>query len=78
LAADESGGPWLRARHAQAAKIPDTGPHWAVDPGHSGPERVDEKSQLNRHEQRFENNIHNPVITGKMVISPKMKIGWDL
>ena len=33
LAADESGGPWLRARHAEAAKIPDTGPHWAVDPG---------------------------------------------
>jgi hypothetical protein len=26
LAADESGGPWLRARHAEAAKIPDTGP----------------------------------------------------
>ena len=25
LAADESAGPWLRARHAEAAKIPDTG-----------------------------------------------------
>ena len=24
LAADESAGPWLRARHAEAAKIPDT------------------------------------------------------
>jgi len=47
LAADESGGPWLRARHAEAAKIPDAGPHWAVDPGLS----VDEKYQLNRHEQ---------------------------
>ena len=27
LAADESAGPWLRARNAEAAKIPDTGPH---------------------------------------------------
>lgn len=26
LAADESAGPWLRAGHAEAAKIPDTGP----------------------------------------------------
>ena len=25
LAADESAGPWLRARHAEAAKIPDAG-----------------------------------------------------
>ena len=56
LAADESGGPWLRARHAEAAKIPDTASlgRW------SGPERVDEKSQLNRHEQWFENNIRDP------------------
>ena len=29
LAADESAGPWLRAGHAEAAKIPDTGPFCA-------------------------------------------------
>ena len=30
LAADESAGPWLRAGHAEAAKIPDAGPELLI------------------------------------------------